>query len=84
MRWLVVILILDVVLAVWLIGGTGHSERADLVFVSGSEHRFLDPQRITWSLDIRVANCLFEPLVQIKLPEMTPEPGAAQIEPFCG
>ena len=78
MRWLVVILILDVVLVVWLIGGAGHSERADLVFVSGSEHRFLDPQRITWSLDIRVANCLFEPLVQIKLPEMTPEPGAAQ------
>lgn len=57
----------------------GESEpRAGLVFVSPDDHNFLDPQRMTWLHDLRVAECLFEPLVRFKLPEMTIEPAAAE------
>jgi len=55
MRWLCAVLVVDLAIVAWLFIGTGHSQRADLVFASGSEHKFLDPQRLSWMHDIRVA-----------------------------
>ncbi len=78
MRWLIAILVLDLVLAGALVFNVGEAQRADLVFVSGGGHKFLDPQLVTWLDDIRITECLFEPLVRIKLPEMVIEPAAAE------
>ncbi len=38
----------------------------------------LDPQRMSWMADIRIANCLFEPLLVVKVPSLELEPGAAE------
>lgn len=78
MRWLIGILIFDVAVAVLLVTGASQPQRADLVFASSSTHNTLDPQRLSWSHDIRVMENLLEPLMRIKLPEMTPEPAAAE------
>lgn len=54
------------------------SETADLIFVSPDDHNFLDPQRMSWLHDLRIAECLFEPLVKFRLPDMSLEPAAAE------
>ncbi len=51
--------------------------RADFRFAVGAELNTLDPQRMSWLHDIRIAECLFEPLVRMRLPDMQVEPGAA-------
>ncbi len=38
----------------------------------------LDPQRMSWMADIRIANCLFDPLVVVKVPSLEIEPGCAE------
>ncbi len=78
MRWLIGIIIFDLVLLLAVFGGRGVSERADFVFVSGSEHTFLDPQRASWLHDLRIIECLFEPLVKVRLPELDLEPATAE------
>ena len=50
---------------------------ADLRFSISGEHNTLDPQKMSWLHDLRIAECLFEPLVRYKLPEVTIEPAAA-------
>ena len=57
-------------------GGDDRSE-AELVFVSGTGHHTLDPQRMSWLHDIRLARALFEPLTRWRVPEMEPKPGVA-------
>ena len=47
-------------------------------FVSSAEHNYLDPQMMTWLHDVRIANCLFEPLVQHNSPSLELEPGNAE------
>ncbi|MCE9590180.1 MAG: peptide ABC transporter substrate-binding protein [Planctomycetes bacterium] len=64
-------------LAFALRGEHGGDEKADFTFVSPDDHNFLDPQRMSWLHDLRVAECLYEPLVRFKLPELTVEPAAA-------
>ncbi|MEQ9459688.1 MAG: peptide ABC transporter substrate-binding protein [Phycisphaeraceae bacterium] len=49
-----------------------------LVFISNEEHNSRDPQRITWTQDIRLADCLFEPLVVADYATMTLLPGVAE------
>lgn len=78
MRWLIAIIAFDVAVAVWLITGATEPHDADLVFASSSLHNSLDPQQLSWSHDIRVVENLFEPLTRMKLPELTPEPAAAE------
>ena len=78
MRWIAPILVFDLVLIAFLFTGGVDEERADLVFASSSEHNNLDPQQLSWSHDIRIVENLFEPLVKIKIPELTPEPGVAE------
>ncbi|MEX2212907.1 MAG: peptide ABC transporter substrate-binding protein [Phycisphaeraceae bacterium] len=78
MRWLIPILIVDALLIAYLFTGGAEEKRADLVFASSSEHNSLDPQQLSWSHDIRIVENLFEPLVKIKIPELTPEPGVAE------
>ena len=77
MRWLIVAAILDLFILFTVVTTQTTDERADFVFVSGSEHTFLDPQRASWLHDLRIIECLYEPLVKVKLPELTIEPAAA-------
>ena len=78
MRWLVGILVLDLVIAGLLISRVAKNEEPDFTFVCENAHRFLDPQRMSWLHDIRVARCLFEPLTRVQLPNMDIEPAAAE------
>ena len=78
MRWLITIVVFDLAVVVWLAVGSTRESQADFTYVCAGAHRFLDPQRISWMHDIRVAECLFEPLVRIKLPEMAVEPAVAE------
>ncbi|MDX1682703.1 MAG: ABC transporter substrate-binding protein, partial [Phycisphaeraceae bacterium] len=48
------------------------------VFASSSEHHTLDPQRMSWLHDIRIADALYETLVRTDLETMAPEPAAAR------
>jgi oligopeptide transport system substrate-binding protein len=78
MRWVVAVLVLDVAILAWLLAGRGVEDTADFVFISGGEHHWLDPQRISWRHDFRVAELLFETLVRYRLPEMEIESGVAR------
>ncbi len=51
---------------------------ADLRFISPSAHHHLDPQKISWSHDFRIIECLFEPLVKLRPTDLAIEPGLAQ------
>lgn len=51
--------------------------RPVLAFASGADHHYLDPQKMSWLHDIRMADLLFSPLVRWKLPQMEIEPAAA-------
>lgn len=61
---------------IWLTGT--ETRRADFTWAVGSEPNTLDPQRMSWLKDIRLAECLFEPLLRMRLPDMTPEAAAAK------
>ncbi|QDU72241.1 peptide ABC transporter substrate-binding protein [Mucisphaera calidilacus] len=52
--------------------------KKQLIFISNQEHNARDPQRITWTQDIRLADCLFEPLVLADYTAMKLEPGTAE------
>ncbi|WP_428386805.1 peptide ABC transporter substrate-binding protein [Mucisphaera sp.] len=67
--------------------GCGSGESSDsaapegkqrLVFIANQEHNSRDPQRITWTQDIRLADCLFEPLVVADYVSMQLNPGTAE------
>lgn len=45
-------------------GCGGAAPEADLTFVSGSEHNHLDPVKMSWSHDIRIAHALYDTLVR--------------------
>lgn len=70
-------LVLIALLTLTSCGRKPEPREADLIFVS-IEHKFLDPQRMTWLHDIRLGDCLFEPLVRFRLPEQTLEGAAAE------
>jgi oligopeptide transport system substrate-binding protein len=53
-------------------------ERADLVFVNRGEIFTLDPQRMSWMQDFRMAYSLFEGLVRWNSDDGSIEPAAAQ------
>lgn len=78
MRWLVIILVLDLAVASWIALGASEENEADFIFACPGAHRFLDPQRMSWLRDIRIAECLFEPLTRVRLPDMVIGPGVAK------
>ncbi len=82
-KWLMLLLVFDVVVIAWLVVSGGETDDADLVFASSSGHNFLDPQRLSASNDIRLAENLFEPLLRIKIdaPGLPPEPATAAALP---
>jgi oligopeptide transport system substrate-binding protein len=51
---------------------------ADLTFICNVAPNTLDPQKMSWLHDIRIANALYEPLIRYQLPEVTLEGGVAQ------
>jgi len=75
------LLVIVVVLLAALIGlyflAVPSTPRADFVFVNGDEHVTLDPQKISWVSDGRVAQGLYETLAVYQLPSLELEPGAA-------
>lgn len=77
MKWVLGIASVVGVVTVMTTWGGG-PPAADVVFITGSGHNHLDPQRMSWSHDIRIANCLYEPLVRLNFETMTTEPGAAE------
>ncbi len=51
---------------------------ADFSFISGSEHNTLDPQKMSWSHDVRVARLLYETLVTLDFSDLSIDPGVAE------
>lgn len=58
-------------------GSTTPAAGAVLRFVSSARHHTLDPQKASWLHDIRILDCLFEPLLRFS-PEREAEPGVAE------
>ncbi len=52
--------------------------QADLTFICNVAPNTLDPQKMSWLHDIRIANALYEPLIRYHLPEVTLEGGVAE------
>lgn len=59
-------------------GAADKNREADLIFAVGDEHNHLDPQRISWVSDGRIANCLYEPLVKFDADTLEIIPGVAE------
>ncbi len=77
LRNLFIILLVLVGLSTWLwVSGAGRGD-ADLRYISAVELRTLDPQRMTWLEDIRVAECMFEGLVRVQVPSLQIGPAVA-------
>ena len=51
--------------------------KADLTFICRVPTNTLDPQKMSWLHDIRIASGLYEPLIRYTLPELTLEGGVA-------
>jgi oligopeptide transport system substrate-binding protein len=51
--------------------------KADLTFICNVATNTLDPQKMSWLHDIRIANALYEPLMRYKFPEIVLEGGVA-------
>ena len=56
----------------------GGPPEADLTFLGSGEHNHLDPQRMSWSHDIRLAQCLYEPLLSLDYATFEHGPGVAE------
>ena len=53
------------ILGLLMVAGCGGGRpEADLVFISQSGHNTMDPQRMSWLHDFRVARCLYEPMLR--------------------
>ncbi|NJL32501.1 MAG: hypothetical protein HC898_13290 [Phycisphaerales bacterium] len=77
LRNLIILLLVFLSLSAWLwVSGAGRGE-ADLRYISAVELRTLDPQRMTWLEDIRVAEGMFEGLVRVELPSLKIGPAVA-------
>ena len=77
LRTLIILLIALISLSVGLwVSGAGRGQ-ADLRFIGGAELRTLDPHRMTWLEDIRVAECMFEGLVRVEVPSLQIGPAVA-------
>lgn len=51
---------------------------ADFTFISGVEHNDFDPQRMSWSHDVRLAHCLYDTLVRLDFGDMSIHPATAE------
>lgn len=69
---------LPMLVAALLVGCGERGPEADLVFTTGDEHNTLDPQKISWVHDRRVADCLYEPLVRVDGTDGTVRPAVAE------
>lgn len=56
---------------------TPSTDPPPLRFVSSARHHTLDPQKASWLHDIRILDCLFEPLLRLS-PTLDLEPGVAE------
>ncbi|WP_428387578.1 peptide ABC transporter substrate-binding protein [Mucisphaera sp.] len=75
-RWVRVMLVGALV---GLVPGCGEREpEADLIFMSAAAHITLDPAKMSWSHDIRVASALYDPLVRMDFNSGEVEPAVAE------
>lgn len=51
---------------------------ADFTYAAGQEHNHLDPVKMSWSHDIRLAHCLYDTLVIFDFNDFVIRPGAAE------
>ena len=51
---------------------------ADFTYAAGQEHNHLDPVKMSWSHDIRLAHCLYDTLVVFDFNDFVIRPGAAE------
>lgn len=75
-RWLFALMLAALALGLTACG-EGMPE-ADVRFISSSEHNYLDPQKISWLHDSRIAEHLFEPLVVYDFDAMEHRAGVAE------
>ncbi|QQE13624.1 peptide ABC transporter substrate-binding protein [Planctomycetota bacterium] len=61
-----------------LMGCGTNVPEADVTFISGAGHNTLDPQRMSWVHDFRVARSLYETLVRYDFAKQVIEPGVAE------
>lgn len=57
---------------------TSQSKLAKLRFASSSQHHTLDPQKMTWVHDARIARSIYQPLVVHTMPDLKLEGGVAE------
>ncbi|MBI1335965.1 MAG: hypothetical protein GC164_03275 [Phycisphaera sp.] len=74
-RW---VLSIGLLVALCACGRNAAPREADFIFAVGDEHIFIDPQKISWVSDGRIAHCLFETLLTYSVPDLTLEPAAAE------
>lgn len=74
------LIIAGLVILLVVFGSKTAEPPADLTFYNGNDVTTLDPQRMSWIPDMRVARLVFEPLVQNDVldPDMTIIPAAAE------
>jgi oligopeptide transport system substrate-binding protein len=71
------VLLASLMLATFLLDGP--APRAEVTFVDRDEIFTLDPQRMSWMQDFRMAYALYEPLVRWDNRDFTIVPGAAEL-----
>jgi len=76
-RWLRLMWVVMLTCVTFVVGCSEKPE-ADLVFISGAAHNTLDPQKMSWMHDGRIAKQLYEGLVQVDFVTHEIEPAAAE------
>jgi oligopeptide transport system substrate-binding protein len=74
----IIVLILVVFSLPFVIGVGDPMPEADFVFVEDAEYNSRDPQRMSYLADIRLANRMFETLVDLDFNDLSRNPGAAE------
>ena len=63
----------------WITTREGTTPRADLVFVNQNEVFTLDPQRMSWMQDLRIAQAMYEGLLRWDPADYSVRPGVASL-----
>lgn len=79
MKWMMgLVLVLLLATAALFFLSSSTARQADFAFATAADVKSLDPQGTSWLHDFRIIECLYEPLLKVKLDGDLPlEPGAA-------
>ena len=73
-----------ILVVLYLAGFNKNERRADFVFVTQGDVFTLDPQRMSWLVDMQAAYCLYEGLVRWNTVDFSIEPFIHQMDQGLG